>query len=956
MTTPAGGRYEILEKLGEGGMGVLYRARDTRLARTVALKLLRSDTLDDPERRARFVREARAASALNHPNIVTVYDIDEAPDGSDCISMEYVEGRSFDRVLAEGPLPVDEALRYAVDIARALAAAHAAGIVHRDVKPANVMLTTTGQVKVLDFGLAKLTPLAGAAGALTAATMTRDLATRAGIVLGTPAYMSPEQARGEPVDARSDVFSFGAMLYEMLAGRRPFQGESVAALLSSILRDDPPPVEGLRPGIPSDVAAVVVRCLARERDARYASAGEMLEALDSCQSRLSAPKAKSGARPWQIVAVVTVLAVLGALLGRQALRSSRERTARRETLPEIERLVQADKPYAAFSLARQAEPLLRGDPAFDRLWRDMCLFADVRTNPPGAEVAVKEYLDPASEWQELGVSPLSAVRLPFAYLRWRLTKPGFETLEGGFLPTATPEFVLPPAGSTPAGMVRVPGGRFAYRNTRSVALDDFWLDRYEVTNRQYKAFVDQGGYREPRFWRQPFTKDGRSLSRDEALALFRDGTGRPGPAGWELGSFPEGQEDLPVAGVSWYEAAAYAEFAGKSLPTFFHWFRAAELGIVSDILLLSNFGGEGPAPVGRHQGIGPFGAYDQAGNVREWAWNAAAGEHRYTLGGAWNDPTYLYHGPETVTPWERSSTQGIRCVRYTAPPAAETLTPVEYGTSTRDYAREKPVGDAVFTAYRSLYAYDRTPLDARVEATDDASPHWRKEKISFAAAYGDERVVAYLFVPKNHPPPHQAVIYFPPSSALVIRSSADLGLREFSFLVRSGRAVLFPVYKGTFERRLPAGTGGPNVYRDMTIQWCKDLGRSLDYLETRPDLRSDRVGFLGLSMGVKPGLLSAALDPRLRAVVLVAGGLPTGSEPGETDPLNFAPRITAPVLLMAGRDDFRFPLKLSQLPLMRLLGSKDKRHYQFEGGHVPPRWQEVIREALDWFDRYLGPV
>ncbi len=647
--------------------------------------------------------------------------------------------------------------------------------------------------------------------------------------------------------------------------------------------------------------------------------------------------------------------MLGALFGGQALRASRERSARRETLPEIERLVQFDKLYAAFSLARKAEPLLRGDPAFDRLWRDMCPFADVRTSPSGAEVSVQEYLDPGSEWRTLGSAPLSAVRLPFAYLRWRIAKPGFDTVEGAFLPMLTPEFLLPPTGSAPAGMVRVPGGSFAYRNTRRVVLDDFWLDRYEVTNRRYKEFVDHGGYREPRFWKQPFVRNGRTLARDEAMALFRDGTGRPGPAGWELGSSPDGQEDYPVAGVSWYEAAAYAEFAGKSVPTFFHWYRAAELGIVSDILLLSNFGGEAPAPVGRHQGIGPFGAYDQAGNVREWSWNAAASENRYTLGGAWNDPTYLYHGPESVTPWDRSPTQGIRCVRYTAPPAAETLTPVEYGRSTRDYVREKPVADDVFSAYRSLYAYDRTPLDARVEATD-ASPHWRKETISFAAAYGDERVRAYLFVPKSHPPPHQVVIYFPPSSALTIRSSADLGLREFSFLVRSGRAVLFPVYKGTFERRLPSGTRGPNVNRDMTIQWYKDVGRSLDYLESRPDLRFDRVGFLGLSMGVDPGILSAALDPRLRAVVLVAGGLSTSSDPGEIDPLNFAPRVTAPVLLIAGRDDFRSPLKLSQEPLMRLLGSKDKRHYVFEGGHVPPRWQEVIREALDWFDRHLGPV
>ena len=627
MAASSFGRYEILEKLGEGGMGVLYRARDTRLSRTVALKLLRSDRLDDPDRRERFVREARAASALNHPNIVTVYDIDQTPDGADCIAMEYVEGRSLDRLLAEGPLPLDDALRHAVEVARALAAAHAAGIVHRDVKPANGMLTASGQVKVLDFGLAKPTTGAVAAGGETQATLTKDTGTRTGVVLGTPAYMSPEQACGEHVDARSDVFSFGAMLYEMLAGRRPFQGESVAALLSSILRDDPPPLEAVRPGIPADVAAVVTRCLARERAARYQSAGELLRALESCRARLSGPTTKRGARPWQIVAVVAALAGVGVPFGLQALRASRERTARRETLPEIERLVKADKLYAAFSLARRAEPLLRGDPAFDTVWRDISLFQDVHTNPPGAEVAVKEYLDPGSEWQTLGASPLGAVRLPFAYLRWRLVKPGFETVEGASLPLATQQFVLPPAGSVPAGMVRVPGGRYAYRNTRRVALDEFWLDRFEVTNRQYREFVDQGGYRDPRHWKQPFVKDGRTLSRDEAMAVLRDATGRPGPAGWELGSYPEGQDDYPVSGVSWYEAAAYAAWAGKSLPTANHWdvargTRTAFVrGGAAVIARLANFKDKGPAPVGSHPALMLFGEYDMAGNVREWGWN-----------------------------------------------------------------------------------------------------------------------------------------------------------------------------------------------------------------------------------------------------------------------------------------------------------------------------------------------
>ena len=956
MAYPSIDRYQILEKLGEGGMGVLYRARDTRLARTVALKLLREDALQDPDRRARFVREARAASALNHPNIVTVYDIDKTADGSACIAMEYVEGRSLDRRLAEGPLPLDEALGYALEVARALAAAHAAGIVHRDVKPANVMLTSSGQVKVLDFGLAKLSPGAGSLVSGTAATLAREAETRTGVVMGTPAYASPEQARGEHVDARSDVFSFGVMLYEMLAGRRPFQGESVAALVSSILRDDPPPLATLRPGIPSDVAALTTRCLLRDPAARYASADELLQALLACQGRRSATPASRGVRVALVALGITVLALVALLFARATGRSARERTARRETLPEIERLAQSDRAYAAFALAKQAAPLLEGDPAFDRIWQEISLLVDIRARPAGAQVAVKPYLEPQAAWEVLGQAPLEKVRLPFAYLRWRAERPGYEPFEGAFLSSIQPELVLMPAGSVPKGMVRVPGGPFHYRNTKTVSLDDFFLDRFEVTNRQYKEFVDQGGYREEHFWKQPFLREGRTLSWREAMTLLLDTTGRPGPAGWELGGFAEGEGDLPVSGVSWYEAAAFAEFTGKSLPGFHHWYRAAELGIVSDILLLSNFSGRGPAPVGSHQGIGPFGTYDQAGNVREWAANAARDERRFTLGGAWNDPTYLYSGPEVARPWDRLPTVGFRCAKYSAPPAADALGPVEYATFTRDYAREKPVGDVVFAAYRSLYAYDHSPLQARVLKADDSSPYWRKETVSFAAGYGDELVTAQLYLPKPGKPPFQVVVYFPPSSALLWRSMDGMSEREFSFLVRSGRAVLFPMYKGTFERRIPASQEGPNVERDMTIQWSKDLGRSLDYLETRTDVRADRVGYLGLSMGAYAGLLCTPLEPRIAAVVLLSGGLRTAEELAEVDPLNFAPRVTAPVLLVGGRDDFRNPLELSQKPLMRLLGSKEKRHYIFEGGHVPPRQQELMREVLEWFDKHLGPV
>jgi dienelactone hydrolase len=440
------------------------------------------------------------------------------------------------------------------------------------------------------------------------------------------------------------------------------------------------------------------------------------------------------------------------------------------------------------------------------------------------------------------------------------------------------------------------------------------------------------------------------------MALFRDSTGRPGPSTWELGSYPEGQADFPVGGVSWYEAGAYAEFAGKSLPTFHHWFHAAGADtIFSGILPLSNFGGEGPAPVGSHAGLSPWGGYDMAGNVREWVWNAA-GPRRYTLGGAWSDPTYLFTGPDALDPFDRSPIQGFRCALYPTPPPIEAFGPIE--RIYRDYLKVAPVGDAVFRAYRDLHRYDPGPLDARTESPEADSEYWKEEHVSFSAAYGGERIHATLFLPKNAVPPYQAVLYFPPGSALRLHSIREAGTRQFAFLVRGGRAVLFPGYKGTYERRVPPGTEGPNAWREMVIQWSKDAGRSLDYLQGRSDIDGQRLAFYGLSMGAAFGPILGAIDSRLRAMILVGGGLSAEEEPPEIDALNFAPRVHVPVLMINGSHDFIFPLESSQMPLFRLfpLPPGEKRHYVFDGGHVPPRLQEVTRETLDWLDHHLGPV
>ncbi|HXK01252.1 MAG TPA: protein kinase [Verrucomicrobiae bacterium] len=277
------GPYEVLDTLGEGGMGVVYKARDTQLDRLVAIKVLTPDKVANSERKQRFVQEAKAASALNHPNIVTIYNIG-SEDGVDFIVMEFIAGRTLDRIIPHHGLKPAEVLKYGIQIADALSRAHAAGIIHRDLKPGNIMISDEGQVKLLDFGLAKLSDLHDA----TDAELTRAAApeTEEGRILGTVSYMSPEQAEARKTDARSDIFSLGAVLYEMATGHRAFMGRSKISTLAAILQGDPKPVAQIHAGVPRDLARIVDRCLRKDPAWRYQSAADLKISLWDLQHEM----------------------------------------------------------------------------------------------------------------------------------------------------------------------------------------------------------------------------------------------------------------------------------------------------------------------------------------------------------------------------------------------------------------------------------------------------------------------------------------------------------------------------------------------------------------------------------------------------------------------------------------------------------------------------------------------
>jgi pimeloyl-ACP methyl ester carboxylesterase len=343
------------------------------------------------------------------------------------------------------------------------------------------------------------------------------------------------------------------------------------------------------------------------------------------------------------------------------------------------------------------------------------------------------------------------------------------------------------------------------------------------------------------------------------------------------------------------------------------------------------------------------------GNVREWCLNPI-GDERFILGGGWNDAPYQFTDAYSQPPFDRSATNGIRLVRYLSDSNLATAEgPLR--RAFRDFQKERRISDAEFAVYRRMYDYDRTPLGARVvERVDEGD--WIRELARMSAAYGGggDSLLVYLYLPKRGARPFPTVVYYPGSNVIHEPAPDNSAARMFDFILKSGRAVLFPVYKGTYQRRdsLKTDVADSSIfYRDHVIMWARDLRRAVDYAETRPELSTERLAYYGLSWGGAMGGLMPAVEPRIKVSVLVVAGLNFERVRPEVDPVNFLPRITVPTLMLNGRYDFFFPMETAQKPMLALLGTPadQKRYVVEDGSHYVPRTR-LIREMLAWLDRY----
>jgi TolB-like protein/predicted esterase len=693
---------------------------------------------------------------------------------------------------------------------------------------------------------------------------------------------------------------------------------------------------------------------------------------------------------WVALSAVLVLGLAGLLTWSLEQRGT-ERWAREVALPEIEELVLVDDTIGAFRRIAELEPILPSDPLLLKYRDQVSVPATIVTEPSAAGVSYKAYFGTEPEWIPLGITPLRDVRLPRGYLVLKFAGEGIVTTERL---VRNPTDLLNNFSATPAVAVERPANLIRLADTATAregmvyidawsgyvplpnyvdidadSVPAFYMDAFEVTNARFQEFVDADGYHRGIYW-DGLDFGGQDWS--EAVAAFTDQTGEPGPAGWERGRFRPGDENLPVTGVSWFEAAAYARFAGKQLPTLSHWYRAALnyqeviAPLAPAIIKQSNFGDNGLAPVGQYPGLGFYGAYDMGGNAREWLWNAD-GDMRWIAGGAWNQVPYMFLQGDYESPWDRGPTNGFRCMANAdGRPNPASLTTATNTRYEDEMAFDPPVDDATFAIYREQFGYLKQDLKPQLLSSRQRT-YWREELIHITSPYSPEGMDLLLMLPDGAHPPLQALILMPGSD--VFYSGASLEGYDWNdyepsvaIVLRSGRAVVLPVWEGAFSRGLKRPLGGGDEVREWlrstALRWRQDLGSALDYLQTRDDIDSDRIGFLGISRGAGAPLSLLAVEPRLKAAVLVAGGLMWMEAPPSVQPKNFAPRITLPVLMLNGRYDQTFSLETHQKTLFELLGAdaSKKKHVLFDSGHVGYPVSQQRREILEWLDAWLGPV
>ena len=672
-----------------------------------------------------------------------------------------------------------------------------------------------------------------------------------------------------------------------------------------------------------------------------------------------------------IIPGILIFILIGITVGFIINHKSKLHSALHTTLPLLKKELakvndtEGEWNWNAYHQALGLKRILRNSPDFMKLWNELTIPFSIKTDPAGAKVFAKPYSRPDTSWFFLGETPLLQFPFPKGLSRIKIEKPDFETQFdillnpfGWDIEVESRQYQLFRNNEIPEEMVYVPGFKGDYFLTPTLSflyVGDFWVDRFEVTNRQYKAFMDSGGYENPMYWHFPFQDGEDTLTLENAIGRFKDKTGWQGPANWELGEIPKGEDDIPVTGISWYEASAFARFLKKELPTLFHWVSLSEAHAAPEIVKFGNFDKKGPVVEGTYNSMTRYGTYDLPGNVSEWIFNSVGGD-RLIIGGNFKEPTYLYNTTLQVSPWTRNDLVGFRCIKYINDTLKQQLTQ-KFNHENRDYANLKPAKDNIFQVYKELLEFNGSELNP-ISISENTTENWIREIVSLDVPYENAPMKILVFLPVNSKPPFQTIVYFPGLDAIYSNTLGDMNANpRVDFFLKSGRAVIWPVYYATYGR----GEIKPinlHTWKQVHKNIMIDVQMVNDYIQTRQDLDSEKLAYFGISWGSSLAPYIIATDERFKLGILALFGIPSIEKYRykEFDQLDFVPRVKIPMLLLGGRYDFDFTLE-QQKAFYDYLGTpkENKKWMVYESTHYIPR-KDLINESLNWLDKYFGPV
>lgn len=632
-----------------------------------------------------------------------------------------------------------------------------------------------------------------------------------------------------------------------------------------------------------------------------------------------------------------------------------------DLIPKIKTLVNEGNYFDSFLMI---DDTLLISENFPEVFNSFSALRNIDSKPLDAKVFYsKNTLDNEEEYY-IGKTPLNNIRLPRGAIKLKFTKDGFKdrkilTNFGRTAPFKTPilsDLNSPPMIHIDSSVVNISIAGIV--NTNGKITPEYLIDENETTNDEYLDFLNSSEYNDPKFWDSIINKHSLINFNFNEIRNFIDKTGRQGPSTWFIGKYETGKENFPVLGISWFEALAYCEFKGKTLPNIYQWDKAAGMASANYIIPGSNIFKNKPVDVRSSTSVGYYGLKNMAGNAREWIYNTSGNKDKFILGGGYSDQIYLFNWVQSADPFDRSNLNGCRCAKTSNNEIQIGYQPIL--RPTKDLFSLKPVDDKTFNIYKSQYEYDKFDLNAKIIESKINNNGLRVERIEFDS-FDNQKMQALIYLPINGKPPYKTILYYPGAGSINSRSSEqvmnNLG-KGRSFLVESGYALIMPIFTSTYERGDGLVNSIPNEsinYRDHVITWGKELQLTVDYLNTRVDIDKDNIAYYGWSWGGRLGGIMVAIENRFKTALLMVGGMRVQNKKPEVDPLNFLPRIKIPVLMLNGRYDHFFPVETSQLPMYKFLGTKenDKKHMVYDTGHSIP-FNSLVKESLDWLEKYLN--